>query len=157
MIRSALCFVLALAVALGCAGCGKKLSPEALQLLQGGALAAKERAVSFQIVAKNLQARDAAYKIFVDSYAQFHAEGLAAQAKALSDLVEAASLGSFQAVTLEQLAQAADTAAARAEAWKLFSPYAVLDPSFVEIHGQALDQQAATLKALVERLPKKKE
>lgn len=137
-------------------GCDKKLPPETLELLKSGALAAKERAVGFAAQAKDLKAREVGEQIFVTIYAQSHAEGLAAEAKGLSDLVEAAGLGSFHEATFDQLRELADTARARAMAWKMFAPHAVLDPAFVEVHSQALDQLAVSLTSLAAKLPQKK-
>lgn len=141
------------------AGCQAKITDEARALLATTALSAKERAVAFAAIAPQLQAKAPGDQNAIQRAAGAHAEGLAAQAKALADLRDAVAYGSFNNQTVRQIGNMAETAKSRAESFKAFAT--LVDwkwPVFVETHQAALDLQAQQLAALYEKIkpPEKK-
>lgn len=96
------------------AGCGG-LSPEAKGLLHVAALGAKERAVTFQALGKILGAKDAKDELDVRRFVVAHGNGLAADAKALADLV---AVGTVDKQTKVLLANLVEVSKARAENWE---------------------------------------
>ena len=114
-------FFIGLSLGIVLPGC-KRLSSEAKQLLSTAALATRERAASFRLISDQIQAGSEKDQAAVARYVKAHREGLASEAKALSDFVEAAQKGGFDKASREALQLLAENAAGRAKAWAAIRP-----------------------------------
>jgi len=152
-------FFLALFLLPGC----DRISGEQLGLLTAGAVAAKERASAFEIIRGGITAAEPQHAAGVQKWSAAHAEGLAAQAKGLNDLVESVRLhNALGDAARQQIALEAETAAARLDGFVKVLPYLMgagdgtAFKAWAEDHGKALKVQAETLKALALKLQKGK-
>lgn len=136
-------------------GCGEKLSPEQKSVLAVAALAAKERAVSFDAVANGSLVFAPSGDVTLDQIQRFvkaHARGLNAQAAALNDLVKAVNDGSgLSQRAREALREEALTAESRFENFAAMSRYITgtqATQQYLVVHLEALNAQAAALTKL---------
>jgi hypothetical protein len=152
--------VLALMFAGGCRRITKDDATEIKTLAES----AKERASSFVLVKNSIVPVIKEDKIGVDRWIVAHGEGLAAQAKGLDDLTRAVTAQkTLHEVTVNQIKNEADTAAARAKDFSLMAPKitgaTVEDAAKIEAwkigHSSGLSNQAALLSTLSASVPPK--
>jgi hypothetical protein len=143
-------------------GCGQKLSPEQRSILGVAALAAKERAVSFDALISNGVSFEATSEISAEQIARYvrtHQRQLNSEAALLNDLVLAVNdTGRLSERAKEMLSEHAQTAASRAENFSALSTRFRGTPAvlqYIEVHTQALRQQAEALQRLASSFPPK--
>lgn len=94
----------------------------------------------------------------VDRYVVSHAEGLSADAKALSDFLAASANKKLSKIAVFYVASFADTARMRVENFDAMRPKMKLDAAYADTHRAGLVRLADQAKALAEELaPKAKE
>lgn len=146
-------------VGVGCGG----LNQDQVNILQVGALAARERAAAFKSMIPMLSAKDGAEAEKIGQILKAHSDGLNAQALALDNLQQALVYRkSMNEVTVKAIVDCAKTAAERAVNWHAIGPKLIsTNPGnvgpvteFIAAHTAALDQQAIVLQAFANSLKK---
>lgn len=137
-------------------GCDK-LDEEARALLSAGAMTAKERAANFEEMKSKIVAKNPEKAAAIASKVDTHAKGLAAQAKALADLVAAVqATPKLVEATKEQLHDLRDTAKARAEEWRSgIGQLSGVSEDWMKAHADGLDAQADILMRAAAKVPLK--
>lgn len=161
--RRAAGWLLCLLVVGGLSGC-KKVTQEQVNVVHTGAMAAKERAAAFAVIAPLITAKDQRSAAAVATWITQHQAGLNAQAKSLSDLSQALVYRPVvNEITVKALSDCAETASERTRNFTaMLAHVTVKDPgtpaewlAFAGAHERALASQAELLRSIAEPLKAK--
>jgi len=133
-------------------GCKQDLSKEAKKLLSMGALAAKERAVSFSTYRHMIVAKAESDSVTIKRYLDLHEEGLIFDAKSAHNFLTAFQKTKPNKQSIEALKVFAKGATARAQNWKHMKDKLKLDGAEEEESDLVLDTHYEGLKALSETM-----
>lgn len=139
-------------------GC-EKLNDQQKSGLQLAAIAAKERAVAFDVIKERLRPVKPAHELALKNFLNVHAAELNSQSTGLHSLVNAVKNGSIISDKSRiELAEEAKTQASRARIWEMTVPDIAPEPAleeFLRSHTAALRAQVETLSQLSKLLPPK--
>jgi len=159
-------FLAVVVCSLSMCGCGKKLNESEKILLSSGALAARERAIAFNMIGAMVIAKEEKNNVHVALFAKSHAAALISDAKALADINKAAAAGALKDQSFAVFKSVAQNAKANAQNFTAIKEHIAVRPNtvppaqwiqYIETHEAALNQLAVVLKEIADKLQKEKE